>query len=199
MDAIKYIHSLLQAGEEGWSTLVHSPDQFDAAADHVAALIEDSYTLYCRERFATATFLSITAIEEAAKLHVGVFSDGTHRDKGKKSNAFRSHLSKHRLAAMPTVAMGTRLNEALGTKEVSRLINAMQKGRLVNKREASLYFESRGKSLIFPSDRISKQDARGLLLLAVEVFDDALVGFTNHSFELSERTDQIFSALLDDK
>ncbi|MCP5130740.1 MAG: AbiV family abortive infection protein [Pseudomonadales bacterium] len=196
MDALEYLHSLVQANEGG-CRLIESVAQFDAAADHIVGLIGDSFALYSAGRFATSAFLSITAIEEIAKVHVGSFSDGAHRDDEQK-NAFRSHQSKLHLAAMPTVAMGSRLNEALGGGEVDRLINSMQKGRLVKKREAALYFEKRGESIIFPSDRISKDDARGLLLLAVEIFDDALVGSTNHSFELSEHTDEIFSTVTND-
>ena len=40
---------------------------------------------------------------------------------------------------------------------------------------------------------IDKNLSRSILLYAVEVFDDALVGFTNHSMNLSHQTDEIFN------
>jgi hypothetical protein len=39
---------------------------------------------------------------------------------------------------------------------------------------------------------VTRDLARDLVLLAIEAFDNAFVGYTNRSYELGEVTDQIF-------
>ena len=74
----------------------------------------------------------------------------------------------------------------------NELIELGRSGRLVPLREAALYVEQRRAALNAPKAVVSKSTGRELLLLAVEAFDDALVGYTNHSFQLSEQTDAVF-------
>lgn len=60
-------------------------------------------------------------------------------------------------------------------------------------REAALYVAQDDVELKTPAQAIAPSTARELLLLAIEAFDDALVGYTNHTFALGEETDQIFA------
>jgi hypothetical protein len=47
-----------------------------------------------------------------------------------------------------------------------------------------------------PRDVISLKKARSYLLLAIEAADDALVGYTKHSFDIGVRWDHLFQAVL---
>ena len=89
--------------------------------------------------------------------------------------------------------MDGRLNKALGDERLHELMNMAQSGNLVRVREAALYFKQAGEALVTPSAAITPDFARELLLLAIEAFDDGLVGYTNRSIELREQTDELFA------
>lgn len=76
---------------------------------------------------------------------------------------------------------------------MNELIELGRTGGLVKIREASLYVEQVGNTLHAPKTVIVESTARELLLLAIEAFDDALVGYTNQSFELGKKTDALFT------
>ncbi len=76
---------------------------------------------------------------------------------------------------------------------MKELVGLAHAGKLVPLRESALYIEQVDGVLKTPKDAISFGTARELLLLAIEAFDDALVGYTNHTFALGEQTDEIFS------
>lgn len=74
-------------------------------------------------------------------------------------------------------------------------MNMAQNSGFVQLRESSLYFQREKDILVVPSDKINKNLARVLLLFALEVFDDALVGTTTFSMEIDKKTDSIFEEL----
>lgn len=51
---------------------------------------------------------------------------------------------------------------------------------------------------MIPHECIDKQFSKDILLLAIESFDDNLVGYTKYSIERSKITDEIFESLLID-
>ena len=156
--------------------------------------LSDAYILYENNSFSSSVFMSITACEEVAKAHLGSFSDGTTAN-GKPKNMFRNHKTKHILSAMPTVPMGSRLEKAIGEAELKKMMNMAHNSGFVQLRESALYFQREKGKLVVPSDKIDKKTARSILLFALEVFDDALVGITTYSMEIDKRTDTIFNKL----
>lgn len=162
------------------------------ACEHIVQLLSDASILLESNSHATAAFISITAIEETSKLHVGKYRRATEPVPRRKDPLYR-HSEKHHLALGPTVAMGGRLNKALGDERLGELMLMAQLGELVRLRETALYFEQTEQSLITPQAAITPDLSRELLLLAIEAFDDALVGYTNRSFELGLYTDQLFA------
>jgi len=62
-------------------------------------------------------------------------------------------------------------------------------------RESALYFQREKDILVVPSDKFDKKTARNILLFALEVFDDALVGMTTYSMEIDKKTDTMFKEL----
>jgi AbiV family abortive infection protein len=187
MEVFELIQGMVRTG----NNLIQSAEELDKAINHIVQLIQDSCTLYTSGSYPSSAFLSITACEEVAKAHIGSFTDGKHRNKNGR-NIFRDHKTKHQLAAMPTVPMGKRLEDALGKDDLQRIMNMAQNAGFVQTRENALYFQREKGNFVIPSEKVDKKLARSLLLFAIEVFDDALVGLTNHSYEMDDITDVLF-------
>ena len=168
-----------------------SAAEFDAACEHIVQLLTDASMLLEAGSHATAAFLSITAIEETAKVHVGSFRRSTAPLARRKDPLYK-HAEKHKLALGPTVAMGSRLQAAIGADRMRELIERGHAGDLVKVREAALYVAQGPCGLVTPSSTVSPQASRELLLLAIEALDDGLVGFTSRSLELGRATDVLF-------
>jgi AbiV family abortive infection protein len=141
---------------------------------------------------ATAAFLAITAIEETAKVHIGLFRRSAIPVAHRKDPLY-VHAEKHKLALGPTVAMGGRLQATIGEKRMHEIMGQAQTGDLVKIREAALYVAQETGGLVTPSSAVSPETSRELLLLAIEAFDDGIVGYTGRSIEFSRATDALFS------
>jgi AbiV family abortive infection protein len=181
------VEEVLSAGRR----IACSGEQLDRACEHIVQLLTDASVLLDAGSHASATFLSITALEETAKVHLGMYRRASAPLKRSNDSLYR-HEIKHALALGPTVAMGSRLPSAIGEKRMNELIEMGRAGRLRALREASIYVEQSGELLNIPRTVIAQSTTRELLLLAIEAFDDALVGYTNQSLLLRERTDALF-------
>ncbi len=174
--------------------LLESVQDFNAACKHIVLLLEESEFIYQRGGYSTSVFIAITAIEETAKANFGLFtSGGAHK---RKDNIFYDHHSKHKIGALPTVAMGTRLQAAIGKDALNEIMFAAHNKDLLKLRENSLYFEkTESGSIQFPRDIVDQELARNILLYAIEVFDDSIVGYTQLSIDISKRTDVLFKRI----
>jgi AbiV family abortive infection protein len=172
--------------------LIESVEEFNSACSHIVLLLEEAESIYHLGGYSTATFLAITAIEETAKAHLGAFTDGVSGPKNRSDHVFFNHAKKHRMAAMPTVSMGSRLQAAIGSDMLAQLLEMSCNQGMQDIRKSSLYFDRRGGAFLSPRVVIDKKFSRSVLLYAIEVFDDALVGFTDYSMKISDRTDKLF-------
>jgi AbiV family abortive infection protein len=166
-------------------------EELNEALDHIVRLLMDASVLLESGSHATSCFLAITALEETAKIHIGIYRRSAEPAPRKRDPLFR-HDKKHNIAAAPTVAMGSRLQAAIGEKRMHELLEVARSGGLVKVREASLYVEKVDDKIQLPYVSVTTTTARELLLFAIEAFDDTLVGYTNHSFDLSKVTDELF-------
>ena len=91
--------------------------------------------------------------------------------------------------------MGERLKNAIGMDELKKIYDLAYSGEMKNLRETSIYCDRRDDTIVIPSDIIDKEFARSLLLFAIESFDDNLVGYTNHSMDISNKTDELFDTI----
>ena len=187
MEVFELIRAMARPGDN----LIRSAEELDKATDHIVLLIQDSCALYMGCSYSSSAFMSITVCEEVAKAHIGSFTDGTPPER-KGRNIFRDHKTKHLMAALPSVPMGLRLEEALGKDELQRVMNMAQNAGFAQARENALYFQREKGDLVIPSERIDKKLSRSLVLFAIEVFDDALVGMTSHSCKMRNITDSLF-------
>ena len=71
-------------------------------------------------------------------------------------------------------------------------IELARSGQLRKSREGALYLDKCDGQFQVPSRVLTWVLARDLLLFAVEAFDDAFAGYTNHSYQLGKITNQIF-------
>ena len=172
---------------------VRSSGQFDAIFDHVLVLLHDAAALYARHSYGTALFLAVTAIEETAKCEIGSFrNDAAGPPLPRKKDPLYRHDQKHQLAVQFSVFMGTRLIEALGQDRCAYLQQAAVQGAFVALREAALYVQPSGLDMETPCGVITQEQAREMLLLAIETADDRLVGFTSHTMNRSDELDALF-------
>ena len=182
----------VQAAVQVGKALGATADPFNLAASHIVQLLKDSSCSLGEGSRATALFLAITAIEETSKLHAGMYRRSDQAISRGKDPLFK-HASKHLLAAAPTVAMGGRLSQAIGEHSVTELLRQLADGDFITLREGALYFEATPGAIHNPLQSMTPDQSRYILLLAVEIFDDALVGYTNHSMQLGSETDAIFA------
>ena len=189
MDAIELISNLVNIDDN----LIQGVEELNSAINHIVQLLEDSSNLYFSGSYATSAFISITACEEIAKANIGMYTDGIDPSNVKKRNMFLDHKMKHKLVALPTIPMGQRLNEAIGEKKLQELLKLAKNGNFVALRENALYFQRENNKFVTPKNKISKSKSRSLLLFAIEAFDDAIVGYTNHSLKISCHTDEMFN------
>ncbi len=182
------VHAALAVGKQ----LGTSTEEFNLACNHITQLLADASSMLERESYGTAVFLAITALEETAKVHMGMYRRSANAVKRSQDPLF-SHEQKHRIAVGPTVAMGSRLQAAIGEARMNELIELARSGGFVPLRESSLYIQHGANSLQTPLRVTTRQVARELLLLALEAFDDALVGYTEHTYSLAQGTNAIFN------
>jgi AbiV family abortive infection protein len=171
--------------------LTTSIEELNQACEHIVRLLQDASSLLGSGSHATAAFLAITSLEETAKVHIGMYRRSGSEIRRSKDPLYK-HAEKHKIAGGPTVSMGKRLQSAIGEERTNELLEIARGGGLVPLRESALYVERNASSLSIPGEAVSPSTARELLLLAVEAFDDALVGYTNRTFELRGQTDRIF-------
>jgi len=171
--------------------VVNTADEFNAGCDHIVQLLHDSSTLLERGSAGTAVFLAIAAFEEITKVHVGMYRGKTEPVSRRKNPLYRHHL-KHMIGAAPTIAMSERITKAIGEAATEKLMGLARSGKLVVLRESALYFERRDGRLQTPAKVVDATFARTLLLFVLEAFDDALVGYTNHSTDLGRTADDMF-------
>lgn len=187
-DADAYFSAVQDAIEYGSPVVdLNAVDILNAAADHVAILLDDAMSAFHRQSFGTSVFLAITALEETAKAEIMAMRSKTAQaDSQRARDPLRDHRKKHQIAVRPTTFMG-RLPELLGPPACERLQKEAETGGLIRLRERALYVHLDAKGISSPSSSVTRERAREILLLALESADDIIVGWTNASFALGKK------------
>ena len=185
--------SILEVGKvlNGESNFfIKSEKEFNKCVDYIIQLITDAYTLYNNGAFPSSVFLSIAVIEEVAKSHMGIFVKESKEYV--KKDKLRDHKTKEIIGMNYTVCMGERIRKAMGEEELEKIFDLSYSGKLKELREKSIYCECQDGKIVTPNEIISKEFSRNMLLFAIESFDDNLVGYTDYSIRVSDKTDDIF-------
>ena len=187
------IESLLDDSNNKSCLYLSGSSEFNKTVNHIIGLLEDAFLLYKNKSYATSFFISVIAIEEVGKVFAGIFIGKS--DEKVPKDPLRDHRTKQLISCMPSLFMGKRLTNCVDSKGLEKLLKEINSGELKNKKETALYWDRKDGALFVPEDNISQNDAKCILLIAIEIFDDDLVGFTNESISLSKKTDSIFKKL----
>lgn len=175
--------------------LYDTAQDYDTALDHVAQLLDDAVMLFERGSYGSATFLAITALEETSKAHVGSFRRERDGPLAKGRDPLRDHKAKHSMALLPTVFMTERIITALGQQRADALHAEAQATGFTAMREAALYCARSPTGFVSPKIAVPPLCAWEFIVLAIEAADDALVGVTNHSFDIGKTFDALFERI----
>lgn len=176
-------------------TGLHGREEFNAAGLHVRDLILSAYTLLKAGFHGPSLFLSITSLEELAKVkagHTRSWGTGATDVKRGKDPLF-SHPDKHKIALDSIALLGKRVEASLGRERILEIIRAYADGRHSWLRETALYFSRDQKSLKLPSVEISAAMAAEHLLIALEVFYEYFIGWTAEVSVACNELDQLYS------
>lgn len=171
---------------------VESVEEFNKGIEHIIRLIKDSAILYKDESYASSYYLSVIVIEEVAKIHMGLYVQ--YEDKEKRNKLY-DHKTKDIIGCNYTLTLGARLKDAIGQETIEKIINESYSGNLKDNREKAIYCSRVNNQYVVPSDLYSREDARNMLLFAIESFDDNLVGYTDYSLKQSKETNLIFTEI----
>jgi AbiV family abortive infection protein len=169
-----------------------SSGEYDEACSHVLGLVRDAFLLFSNGSYFTSLFLSIFAIEECAKAEIGLYRrENTEKVKRREDPMF-SHDGKYLVAASPVILIGDRLKQSLGEEMVNQIFKKLWDGKYRKIREDALYMKRDTDRLTLPSSLFAKDEAKSLLLTAIEIIDDRLVGYTTQSFIFCEELEVLY-------
>ena len=192
IDLIEFLQS--SRGES--RALIHGSEDFNRLCRHVLSLLQDSVRLFESRSFSSAVFFAITALEETAK---AVFGMHIHTDSpsGKRKGPLYSHEKKHFLGAGPLpLELRPRIVQILGRDNAKAVLEMAWNGEFGRLRQKALYAEFSPKGINIPSDSISKQLARSVLVFVLDTFDDSIVGYTEVSYSLGKEAEALLQRVV---
>jgi AbiV family abortive infection protein len=166
--------------------------EYDEACGHVFGLVKDAFLLYSNSSYSTSVFLSISAIEECAKAEMGLYRRENIEIVRKRDDPMFNHEGKHLVASSPVILIGERLKKSLGDEKVNEIFQELWDGKYRNVREDALYIKRDADRLTLPSSLFAKDEAKALLLTAIEIIDDRLIGYTTGSFIIAEELEALY-------
>jgi AbiV family abortive infection protein len=165
-----------------------SSEEFDKALIHTENLIHSSIVLFKNGYKSQSLFLTITSIEEMAKIEVCIFRGRSQtKNVNRQKDILFNHPKKHIISANEIILIGKRLNKSIGTERAKQIFIDLQNGVYGKIRESCLYFSRNQTGLKLPDDAISMKFAAELLLVSIEMMDDKFWGMTNIATETCER------------
>ena len=172
-------------------------EDFNKAFKHIFSLLKDAKSLYISKSFSTALFLAITAIEETAKAEIGLYQYNNENDDlvKRSKDPLYNHKKKHVIALIQTVIMSRRIEDSLGIDRCKELLKMAHNGDLIDIREKGLYFFTKDDIFYTPSMFFDKKLSKEILLLAIECFDDRLVGYTNFTIRMKDSLNDLFKSI----
>ncbi|MBR0787383.1 AbiV family abortive infection protein [Bradyrhizobium iriomotense] len=163
------------------STFAEALEQYSALLAHVEELWGDACKLYRERHYPLSTFLSILTIEELGKLG-RLWYDLLSWDKPDNSKSTlgllgRDHRKKHFMGVMAGAVVNTRLDRILGLKEVRKLLQDVESGKLEQLRQSCLYIDVADGRVVKPGDVVNVATARFFAILSGELWAETLGHF----------------------
>lgn len=161
---------------------------WNLCVDSIFDLWEASTILWREGKFATASALAITTIEESGKLAaermrmVGADKiDTSEEDILKLSSEwnlrkkpFLDHHTKTMLAAMSGALINNRLDRIVGIDFVLEFLANAENGKVEAFRQSCLYLDRKNEELLRPQEFVSADSSSRYIALAGEIFTELL-------------------------
>ncbi|QXP74690.1 AbiV family abortive infection protein [Tenacibaculum sp. AHE15PA] len=173
-----------------------STEEFEKSLFHVKHLIKSSILLLENKFYNQSLFLTITAIEEIAKIEICVYRGFNERTKvNRRKDPLFNHYSKHKISANPIILIGERLKKSIGEDRLIEIFKNLQSGKFIEIRENCLYFERNNEKLIIPNEIIDEKKSYETLLIAIEMIDDKFWGLTELASKISDELNKYYSKI----
>ncbi len=155
-------------------------EQYKELISHVEKLWDSACQLYKANNFPMCAFTSILVIEEIGKLsHLGqeLISYDIERTGQDQTLVDRSHRRKHFIGVVSGALINSRLDRVLGKQVVRKLLHEAESDELEKTRQSCLYVDFKDGQSVVPSQLISKDRAKVLVVLAGELMAEVLGHF----------------------
>jgi AbiV family abortive infection protein len=173
-----------------------SQEEFEKGLFHVENLIKSSILLLENKFYNQSLFLTITAIEEIAKIEICVHRGFNERTKAnRRKDPLFNHYSKHKISANPIILIGERLKKSIGEDRLIEIFKNLQSGKFIEIRENCLYFERNNEKLKIPNEIIDEKNAFETLLISIEMIADKFWGVTELASEISDKLNKHYSKI----
>ncbi|AUC74925.1 AbiV family abortive infection protein [Olleya sp. Bg11-27] len=170
-----------------------STEEFEKSLFHVKHLIKSSILLLENKFYNQSLFLTITAIEEIAKIEICVYRGFNERTKvNRRKDPLFNHYSKHKISANPIILIGERLKKSIGEDRINEIFKNLHSGKFIEIRENCLYFERNNEKLKIPDEIIDEKHSFETLLIAIEMIDDKFWGLTKLASEISDELNKYY-------
>ncbi len=156
--------------------------QYFSLIGQVEHLWDEACCFYRSKQYALATFFSILAIEEIGKLG-GLWYDLLAWDRPPKPNnkdlglLGRDHRKKHFMGVVAGAVINARLDRILGIKNIRRLLQDAESGKIERVRQSCLYIDVIDGTARLPQEQISEDTARFFTVLSGELWAEILGHF----------------------
>lgn len=168
-------------------------EEYNSAISHVSDLIKASYTLFITDSFGPSLFLSITILEEIAKIRTRAWEGSQEKTNVKRGkDPLFNHSKKHRISVDPLYLRAERLVNAVGSERLQEIFTGYESGNYSSLRETSLYFSRDVNGLQIPAKVIDLRLAAEHLLMVIELFCDIFWGMTGEASMICDATDELF-------
>jgi AbiV family abortive infection protein len=156
--------------------------QYSSLIGQVEHLWDEACRFYRSKQYALATFFSILAIEEIGKLGRLWFDllawDRPLEAKNKGLGVLgRDHRMKHFTGVVAGAVINARLDRILGIKNIRRLLQDAESGKIEPLRQSCLYIDMVDGAVRLPEDQISEGTARFFTVLSGELWAEILGHF----------------------
>lgn len=155
-------------------------EQYKELISHVEKLWDSACQLYKANNFPMCAFISILVIEEIGKLsHLSqeLISYDIERSPQDQIIVDRNHRRKHFIGVVSGALINSRLDRVLGKQVVRKLLHEAESDELEKTRQSCLYVDFKDGQSVVPSQLISKDRAKTLVVLAGELMAEVLGHF----------------------
>jgi AbiV family abortive infection protein len=173
-------------------TFAEAIKQYLDLCAHVERLWDDACRLFREGHFPLSTFVSILTIEEVGKLgrlwyDLLAWDRPLTSDKKDLGLLGRDHRKKHFMAVMAGALINARLDRILGIRNVKKLLQDVESGKLEQLRQSCLYIDMVEGKIVMPEEIIGAPDAKFFAILAGELWADTLGHFPWEFFRMIEK------------